>query len=254
MAVVAALPEEAGALLRRLRPSGGRAATDARRRRLRLGRLAGMPVVVGVTGDGALLARRGLDAILARWPLEGVVVIGLAGALDPRLSVGDIVVGRRVRTPGGRVVLRLPPGEPDPAAPATDGWGTVVTVSSLASTPASKRALREALPEEEAAGSVVDLESAAYVAAAEAAGVPWTVLRAVSDAAHESLPGFLDRCRDGTGAIRRAEVLRQLGRRPLALPALLRLRWRAHGCAERLADATAALLSRWPAAAPVAGA
>ena len=66
--------------------------------------------------------------------------------------------------------------------------------------------------------AVVDLESAAYVAAAEEAALPWVVLRAVSDTAGEALPALLNRSLDAGGAVNRGRVLRGLFGDPGALP------------------------------------
>ena len=48
----------------------------------------------------------------------------------------------------------------------------------------------------------------AYAAAAQAAAIPWIVLRAVSDRADEALPALLNRCRNDGGAVNRSRVLR----------------------------------------------
>ena len=90
--------------------------------------------------------------------------------------------------------------------------------------------------------AVVDLESASYVAAAEAAGIPWMVLRAVSDTAGEALPPLLNRSLDAGGAVSRGRVLRGLLGDPGALPLLLTLRKRVAECARVLARAAEATL------------
>ena len=79
------------------------------------------------------------------------------------------------------------------------------TTAAIATSVTAKAALDERHGDGGAA--VVDLESAAFVEAADEAGVPWLVLRAVADTADESLPAWLDRCRDANGAIRRARVV-----------------------------------------------
>jgi hypothetical protein len=98
---------------------------------------------------------------------------------------------------------------------------------------------------------VVDLESALYAGAAAAVGVPWLILRAVSDAAHEAVPALLNACLDADGALARTRVLRALAREPRALPALLRLRRRVQGCAVHLGAAVERILGA--CAAPAAG-
>ena len=90
--------------------------------------------------------------------------------------------------------------------------------------------------------AVVDLESAAYVAAAEQAGLPWLILRAISDTAGEALPAILNRSADASGSVNRGRVLRGLLGDPGALPQLLALRKRVGQCAEVLARAAEAAL------------
>jgi len=122
--------------------------------------------------------------------------------------------------------------------------GRVVTAGAIADTVAVKAELGD-----RAGGAdipaVVDLESFGCVAVAAAAGVPWLVLRAVSDTASEALPGLLNRCRDEGGAIKRGRVARALLREPRALPTLLALRRRVVFGARALVPAIRSLLDAW---------
>ncbi|HEX4510138.1 MAG TPA: hypothetical protein VH328_08670, partial [Burkholderiaceae bacterium] len=86
-------------------------------------------------------------------------------------------------------------------------------------------------------------ETASYVEAAQRAGLPWTVLRAVSDTADQALPPLLNRARDDGGAVRRSSVVRGLFGDPGALPVLLSLRRRLKLCAEALARAATATVT-----------
>jgi hypothetical protein len=85
--------------------------------------------------------------------------------------------------------------------------------------------------------AVVDLESAIFAEVARAAGIPWLVVRAVSDTASEGLPELLNRSRDSGGAVRRTQVLRGLLGDPRAITRLLALRGRVVRCAEAIGDA-----------------
>jgi adenosylhomocysteine nucleosidase len=168
-------------------------------------------------------------------------VLGVSGALTPALTTGDLIVGARVRDEEGRThdaagaqVITL--------AQATGGRpALVMSARKIADTLAEKTRLA-LLAAREADGlpAVVDLESAAYVAAAARAGVPWVVLRAVSDTADEALPAILNRSADASGSVSRGRVLRGLFSDPSALPHLLALRKRVAHCAEVLARAAAA--------------
>jgi adenosylhomocysteine nucleosidase len=237
-AVVAALPEELAPLRSRL--------TGVSRRKagaivVEQGRLGGRSLALSVTGDGEENARTGVAALLAASRPEGLIAIGVAGALSRGLATATLVVASRVTDESGKSVagdeLRT-----TGVARATGGrLGVVLSSTALVDRAADKQRLADRIGAGEAP-AVVDLESATYVAGAVAAGIPWLVLRAVSDTADESLPELLNRSRDGGGAIRRGQVLLGLLRQPRALPFLLTLRGRVGRCAEVLAGAVAAAL------------
>jgi nucleoside phosphorylase len=238
VAVVAALAEEVAPLRARLRDV--RPATLGPLRLWR-GRLDGRRVVLAVTGDGERNAREGSAALLAALPVRQLVAIGVAGGVSPGLVAGALVLAEEVRG-AGRPSLRAPGDVEGDARAAGAGRGVVVTVDRLVDSVAAKQRLL--VEHGDAARVVVDLESALYAAAAERAGVPWAVLRAVSDTAAEPVPALLNRCRDGGGAIRRLRVLGSMLAEPGAVPVLLRLRRRLGLCAERLAEATMRLVGQ----------
>jgi len=236
--ILAPLSEEIRALRRRLRQVE-RVQVPGLRRAWQ-GLLHDSPTVLAVTGDGERNARWGVEAALATFQPVRLLGIGVAGGLTPELGVGDIVAARQVLQPGSQ------PREPAPellarAVEAGIPTGTVLTVSGLAATPEAKARLA-AQPGVDSP-AVVDLESAHYARAAEAAGVPWLVLRAVSDTAAESLPAFLERCRDEGGAIRRGQVVRYAVVRPWVAPALIRLGRRVAQCSDQLTKAVELHLS-----------
>ncbi len=237
-AVVAALPEEV-APLRSLLTGVERAWVGPLL--VESGRLGGRRVALSATGDGAGNARVGVAALLAASRADGLVVIGVAGALSAGLPTAALVVASRVIDAAGRSFVgdrqRV-----EAVARATGGLSAVVLSSDrLADSVAEKRLLRDRT---EAGGgaAVVDLESATYVAAAVEAGIPWLVLRAVSDTAEEGLPDLLNRSRGEGGGVSRGQVFLRLLRQPQAFPFLIALRGRVVRCAERLANAAVAAL------------
>jgi adenosylhomocysteine nucleosidase len=244
-AVVSALPEEQAPLRARV---SGLAPLRAGTASIERGRLAGCDVALCVTGDGATNARVGVAALLAALRPNALVVIGIAGGLSRELSVADVVVARRVIDEAGRTFC----AEPAMLAAATSAAraGVVVSAARIADTVAEKSRLATIASSADAI-AVVDLESATFVAAADDAGIPWLVLRAVSDTADESLPSLLNRSRRAGGAVSRAGVALRLFGQPSALPFLLTLRARMSRCAEALADAAAwALPALHPGARP----
>jgi adenosylhomocysteine nucleosidase len=76
---------------------------------------------------------------------------------------------------------------------------------------------------EETGALAVDMESAAVMRQAAAAGVPALALRAISDRAGESLPLDFNLCLDTHGQLRLARLLLLLARHPRAIGPLTRL-------------------------------
>lgn len=237
--VLAALPEEVRPVRDRLEDvETDRREVDGRDAALTLarGRMDGAVVTLAVTGDGRRRARSGARAFLRSADVDRLLVLGVAGALSPDLAPGSVVVSRRVwlgtrrLTPGREAVERA--RRRSGAVP-----GSVVTVEDLLLSPGEKRAAWDRLREEEpdAGPAVADLESGHYAAVAEEEGVDWLVLRSVSDDASESLPSYLNRCRDDGGALRRGSVLLRALLRPTSIGQLLRIRRRVSRSARALA-------------------
>ncbi|HLG86355.1 MAG TPA: 5'-methylthioadenosine/S-adenosylhomocysteine nucleosidase, partial [Alphaproteobacteria bacterium] len=152
--------------------------------------------------NGALAA----TVLLDRFDCRGILFSGVAGGLDPALSVGDLVVATRViqhdygaLMKGEMEVYRagaLPfPEYRGEAAIAADEmliararaalgdgvrFGTVLTGDIyLGCTDTRERLFRSF------GGVAVDMESGAVAQVAEAFGRPWLVIRALSDLAGE---------------------------------------------------------------------
>jgi adenosylhomocysteine nucleosidase len=246
-AIVAAMGEEIAPLRARL--VGGRAVVVAGAQ-VTTGRLGDVPVALVVTGDGDRKARQGLTAVLATLRVRRLLVVGVAGGLSANLDVGALVVcGRVIGEIEGRV------HDPDAAltslAARVSGAqrGVAITAGRIADTVEDKRRLLAmatmGAPGGRDAGelfAIVDLESSAFAVVAARAGVPWTVLRAVSDRADESVPTLLNRCRDEGGSVRRGLVAWKLITNVGTLPRLLALGGRVRRCARVLARAVDLML------------
>ena len=87
------------------------------------------------------------------------------------------------------------------------------------------------------------MESAAWAKEAAARGIPYIVVRAVSDAVGDELPEFLTDSVGPDGSIRRAEVARRALVRPSSWGTLLRMRRRLLDCSDALGAFLARMLA-----------
>jgi len=234
--VLTAIPEERSAIERAL--------TEAQ-----------LPAHVIATGDGGVRAARVAREAIAAIRPSAVIGAGVAGGLSPDLSPSDVVVSVRVRD----AAEDAPPPDADLVRRALSLSGvrgaTLFSVVRPALSVSQKRALLGQLepPRTQAAtqgatGTVgcVDMESASWARACASAGVPYVILRAISDTADEDLPGYLAACMDAEGSIRRSAVARGAVFHPGAIPALLRMRRRVAECGRALGEAVAGLVIALP--------
>jgi adenosylhomocysteine nucleosidase len=237
IAIVTALGEELEGILQQAR--GVRRRPDG----LLEARFGSAPTLLTATGDGAGNAARGAARLCDSAHPAALIGVGVAGALTASLKIGDLVAGLRVRDASGE-------------APAPDArllsWalssgakaGTLVTVAAPVVSPAEKTELAASLDGDTFA--VVDMESAAWARTAAERGVPYVVVRAVSDLFDEELPEYLRRAVDRDGHLRRGAVIGFGLSQPRSIPTLLRLRKRVDECATRLGTFLQRLLGEAP--------
>ena len=158
VAIVAALEREVRPLVKDWRVSE----KDCAGRRFRFCEKNEVVLVCG--GIGAEAARRVAEALIAIYAPKVIYSAGFAGALDPELKVADIVQPRRVVNAGDGSSVHLDRGE-----------GVLVSFGSVA-TPVQKAKLRDSF-----GARAVDMEAAAVARAAEARGVPFAVVKVISD-------------------------------------------------------------------------
>ena len=124
-------------------------------------------------GIGAEAARRATEAVIQELRPARVLSVGFAGALDPALQVADVVEPRTVINAGDGV-------RTDTGA----GHGALISYVAVASK-AQKEKLGKAF-----GASVVDMEAAAVAQGAQARGVQFGALKAVSDEAGFAMPAM----------------------------------------------------------------
>ncbi len=132
-------------------------------------------VRAGVIGMGPASARDATERMLARGACDHVMVVGIAGGLDPALPVGALMVPSRVRLhPDGPTLEARP-------LPSRTPEGALITTDGLLSDDADWRPLLEA------GFGAVDMEAAGVAEVCERAGVDWSVYRGISDRPDEHI-------------------------------------------------------------------
>jgi adenosylhomocysteine nucleosidase len=128
-----------------------------------------------VTGMGPALAREATRRALSAGSIDHVMVIGIAGGLDPALPVGALMVPERVQLYPDGPVFGTHPIAPRMAA------GSLMTTDGLFDDD-------EVWPQIVARGfGAVDMEAAGVAEVCEAAGVDWSVYRGISDRPDEHI-------------------------------------------------------------------
>ncbi len=198
------------------------------------GGIAGVSILLAMTGDGAARASTAVSFLLGESPVSFLVGAGAAGALVPSLRAGDVVVGERVLDGQGEAP---PPDATFSSRALALGAksATVVTLPKLICSSGEKKDLASRFGFSDSAPAVVDTESAAWARVAARHGVPYVILRAISDAFEDDLPRFLPSCLSPEGSINRAAVALRLVVHPDALSVLLRARGRVREGAANIA-------------------
>jgi adenosylhomocysteine nucleosidase len=155
---------------------------------------------------------------------------GLAGSLDEALQPGDIVVAGAAQTSDQAVTAESDQFLRDLAASLTAKLVAIsLTSEKIVPTALEKDELRQR-------GSIVEMESAHVLAAAQQAHVPAVLIRAVSDAADEDLPVDFARVLDSHGHLKFGGLLKEVGLSPHRIPLLIQFGRQSRNAAKTLAD------------------
>jgi adenosylhomocysteine nucleosidase len=190
------------------------------RRRLRLrktglgyaGRIGDRPVLAVVTGVGTALAHAATVRLLDAVDVEWVIVVGIAGAIGNQIPIGTLVLPQLVVSGKDGSAHR-----PTPLRVGTP-YGKLWTTDELLLDRAQHADLR-------ADGVVaLDMETAAVAKVCDDRGVPWSVVRAISDRASDgTVDTEIFRLIRPDGSQNLPAVARYLVRHPGALPRLMQL-------------------------------
>lgn len=199
VAIVAALEREVHALVKRWR--GVEREYEGRRFRF----FKGGETVLVCGGIGAEAARRATEAVIALYQPELVRSVGFAGALDPGLKVGEIFSPSRV--------IDAKDGS---SIETGTGFGILVSAAAVAGAQ-QKEKLKEVY-----GAHAVDMEAAAVARGAQARGVRFMAVKAISDErtfAMPSLDGFVN----GDGQFQTGKFLTFAVLRPWFWPRVIQL-------------------------------
>lgn len=195
-----------------------------------MGDVASVIVVTGVRREAAVLREldvlalaggggpERLSAELDRLAADaaGIVSFGMAGALDPSLRLGEWVIADRLAgvveaTCDKRWIAAL--AKRMPGARIGSAWSD----GRMIMEPEEKRDLRA-----RSGAMLVDMESHIAAEAAIRAGLPFTILRCISDEAGTALPPAVAVAMGPDGRLAPGKVLRSIVDRPGQLPGLIR--------------------------------
>lgn len=153
------------------------------------GRLGTSHVLIVPGGMGPEKAADAARALMTRG-VSAVLCTGAAGALDPDLQVGDLILAEWVVEAKGEAGKSVcdPVWHTEAKRKAEQGGfrvtsGGVISVDEPASSPGEKDTLRKA-----SGASAVDMESAAVGGLVR--GMPYLSVRVITDDAHTTLPDF----------------------------------------------------------------
>jgi adenosylhomocysteine nucleosidase len=133
------------------------------------GTVGAWTVSAGLLGVGPSSAHRATEQVVAAATFDHVMVVGIAGGLDPDLPLGALMVPLQV--------CLYPDGPPycSHPLPARQAAGKLMTTDGLLSAERTWRAIL-------AAGfGAVDMEAAAVAEVCAGAGIDWSVYRGISD-------------------------------------------------------------------------
>ena len=183
-------------------------------------RIAAGPGMTVICSSSDSRQLRALLTVFDPSTIRGVISFGVAGALDPSLKSGDVVVATEVMAGDARWLAGLALNEELITSLALGRRrvvrGGLAGVEEIVAAQARKAALWI-----QTGASAVDMESHIAAAYADEAGLPFAALRVISDPAHRALPALARSAIKPNGEIDVRKVLRGVVREPRTLRALV---------------------------------
>lgn len=224
--LVCALPLEIAEFLKRCTHTKSYTGGDFT---FRGGRYDGIRIAVVESGTGQVRARRAVQALVDAHHPRWIISCGFAGALQPGVKIGQMLVPNRFVTPGQpelHVDVTMP-HEPERGLYV----GGLVTVDHIVHTVAEKKALGE---EFQSVG--VDMESYTIAEYCKKEHLRFFAVRTFSDDLSKDLPKEVLSLMGPTGAVRFGAVVGALWNRPSSAQDMWNLREQAITASEHLAN------------------
>ena len=188
------------------------------------------------TGMGCENTERTLRILIRKQPVSAILGVGLAGALSSVLEIGDLVVGQEIRGPS----LIVPPATLANVAQQTQAnglrihRGTVITQNQMACTAEGKRQLAASMGL--TGVGCVDMESWAVACVCQESGIPYVIVRGISDIMSENLPLDFNRFRRPDGNLDDRRIAISALMHPSCIRGLWKLARQLTSCTRNLAE------------------
>ena len=182
----------------------------------------GVRVAVLCAGANSRRAEEAAERFVAHGA-TALMSFGIAGALDPGRSAGDLIVANDIVVPTGE---RLPCDQAwqgDLRASLRSGSFSTISGTILGSPEPLLTVADKARAYAVSGAQAVDMESHAVAQVAAGAGLPFLAVRAIADTAHDALPAFVVSAVTEEGKPDAAKAALALLAKPWQVPAALRL-------------------------------
>lgn len=186
------------------------------------------------TGEGVANVERHLESWLEQRAARAVLSIGFAGALSSSLQIGDLVIAGEIHDSKEQPDAELLSAAQQVQMGAPVHIGIAFTSGEILWKAESKHELVLLLGANEI--GFVDMESTAIARVCAGRGVPFVIIRSISDLLNEDLPLDFNRCRASDGRVDPKKVMKATLLKPAAFKGLFELRKRSKLCAERIAE------------------
>lgn len=199
-------------------------------------------VIVSSSGAGAQNAARAATQLFAAHPdaIKYLLICGFAGGLAQGVRPETLVLADRVmdESEDAHTPATIYSADSDLLCAAESvrlsglslRRGTLVTAARVLLSPEEKRALAR-----RTGALAVDMETAGAERVAQAHGIPWLAVRAITDGPEDAMPLDFNALADPDGNVYTGPVLHATLLRPWKIPALARLGLRSARAARNLA-------------------